>query len=92
MGRGVTASASKAHALPMNSIYDMYIMLCLNSWFPLLSLKLTHERAKSLRQINSLDAEMYCLNSHKGRHARPRHGRVEEYTRPNHGRVDALYK
>ena len=32
---------------------------------------------------------MYCLNSYKGRHARPRHGRVKEYTRPNHGRVDA---
>ena len=60
----------------MNNIYDMYIMLCLNSWFPLFLFKLTHERAKSLRQINSLDAEMYCLNSHKGRHARPRHGRV----------------
>ena len=73
----------------MNNIYDMYIMLCLNSWIPLFSFKLTHEKAKSLRQINSLDTEMYCLNSHKGRHARPRHGRVKEYTRPNHGRVDA---
>ena len=70
----------------MNNIYDMYIMLCFNSWFPLFSFKLTHERAKSLRQIN---AAMYCLNSHKGRQAHPRHGRVKEHTRPNHGRADA---
>ena len=73
----------------MNNIYDMYIMLCLNSWFPLFLLKLTHERAKSLRQINSLDAKMYCLSSHKGRHSHPRNGRIKEHTRPNHGRVDA---
>ena len=32
---------------------------------------------------------MYCLNSHKGRHARPRHGQVKECTHPNHGRADA---
>ena len=69
----------------MNNIYDMYIMLCLNSWLPLFSFKLTHERAKKLKTINSLDAEMYCLNSHKGRHARPRHRRVKECARPNHG-------
>ena len=43
---------------------------------------------KSLRQINSLDVEMYCLNSHKGRHARPRHRRVKECACPNHGWAD----
>ena len=47
---------------------------------------------KSLRQINSLEAEMYCLNSIKVTHAHPRHGRVKEYTHPNHGQADALYK